>query len=61
MSSTVCIDASLVVRLLVPTEETEEVERHWLRWIEEGRTVVAPGLIAYESRTRSIDTSARGI
>ena len=48
MSSTVCVDASLVVRLLDPTEETEEVERHWLRWIDEGRAVVAPGLIAYE-------------
>ncbi|GAB6064599.1 type II toxin-antitoxin system VapC family toxin [Deferrisoma palaeochoriense] len=48
MSLPLCVDASFVVRLVVPGEESETVASLWRRWAEEARTVIAPGLIFYE-------------
>src|SRR5437764_8461575 len=46
-SSAICVDASLVVRLLLGPQSAEILDL-WERWDEEGRDLNAPGLIHYE-------------
>src|SRR5215831_8751060 len=47
-SSPICIDASLVVRLLVNLPETTDVRPLWLRWKAARTPLVAPALIYFE-------------
>ena len=51
-TSTVCVDASLVVRLLLDPQD-EAVTSLWRSWFERGQGVqlVAPALITYEVTT----------
>ncbi|MFH1176342.1 MAG: type II toxin-antitoxin system VapC family toxin [Acidobacteriota bacterium] len=44
----VCVDASLVVRLLVADSLSERVAAIFAGWAEEARELVAPGLLRYE-------------
>ena len=46
-SSAVCVDASLIVRLLVDPKE-QRPRSLWEQWSQEGRDFVAPALIHYE-------------
>jgi predicted nucleic acid-binding protein len=46
-SSAVCVDASLVVRLLLG--QSQEIRSLWDRWDEESLVPVAPALIHYEA------------
>jgi predicted nucleic acid-binding protein len=46
-SSAVCVDASLVVRLLVGPQ-SQEIRSLWEAWAQERRDLVAPALIHYE-------------
>jgi predicted nucleic acid-binding protein len=46
-SSAACVDASLVVRLLVGPEQ-QKLRLLWERWTQENRDLVAPALIHYE-------------
>lgn len=48
MISPLCVDASVVVRLLVDTPESERVQGLWEAWQSSGRTLVAPTLLHYE-------------
>jgi predicted nucleic acid-binding protein len=48
MSSPLCVDASLVVRLLVHTPESERVHDLWEDWQAAQRELVAPALLHYE-------------
>lgn len=44
----VVIDASVVLKLLLPEERTEAVRSLWARWVEQDVEVAAPFLLAYE-------------
>lgn len=46
-SSWICVDANLVIRLLVDPED-EVVRRLWERWDSEHQRVAAPTLLFYE-------------
>lgn len=44
----VVVDASVVLKLLLPEERTEAVRSLWARWVEQEVEVAAPFLLAYE-------------
>jgi predicted nucleic acid-binding protein len=44
----VVVDASVVLKLLLPEEHSETVHRVWSRWVERDTELVAPFLLAYE-------------
>jgi len=44
----VVVDASVVLKLLLPDERTASVRRLWGRWVEQDTKIVAPFLLAYE-------------
>ena len=46
-SSAICVDASLVVRLLIGPQ-SQNIRTLWDQWDQDHRDVVAPGLIHYE-------------
>ncbi|HEX9596532.1 MAG TPA: type II toxin-antitoxin system VapC family toxin, partial [Anaerolineales bacterium] len=48
MNSPVCIDASLVLRTLVPDAFTEQALALLARWQEKQTTLIAPALLAFE-------------
>jgi predicted nucleic acid-binding protein len=48
MSSLVCVDASLALKLVLGEDDSPRALALWRRWIDEGVTVVAPPLLAYE-------------
>jgi predicted nucleic acid-binding protein len=45
-NSPICVDASLVVALLVQSDSP--VQRYWQGWISDGRTLICPALLPYE-------------
>lgn len=48
MSSPVCVDASLVLRLLVADPLSEAASELFHGWADEGRELVAPALLHFE-------------
>ena len=46
--SGVVIDASILLKLLLPEERSESVRRLWGQWVERDTEIVAPFLLAYE-------------
>jgi predicted nucleic acid-binding protein len=46
--SRVCVDASLVVALLVPERITEASTNLWFVWMQDDAEIVAPTLLRYE-------------
>jgi predicted nucleic acid-binding protein len=48
MNSLVCVDASLVLKLVLGEDDSPQVLTLWRRWIDESITVIAPPLLAYE-------------
>jgi predicted nucleic acid-binding protein len=49
MNSTVCVDASLVLKLVLGEDDSPQAIALWRRWIDEDVTVAAPPLLAYEA------------
>ncbi len=47
-SSSVCVDASLLVKLAVPEEDSDKAENVWRTWQNDQVKVYAPGLVLYE-------------
>jgi predicted nucleic acid-binding protein len=47
-NSLVCVDASFIVRLLVPDRFSEQAERQWTNWLENDARIIAPTLILFE-------------
>jgi predicted nucleic acid-binding protein len=45
---TICIDASLVVALLMPESLSPAALSRWQAWVEQDEEVVAPALLRYE-------------
>ena len=46
-NSPICVDASLVVALLVQSDSL--VQRYWQGWISDARTLICPALMVYET------------
>jgi predicted nucleic acid-binding protein len=47
-NSWICVDASLVVKLVVEEEYSPQVRTLWRNWIEAGYGLAAPPLLRYE-------------
>lgn len=48
MNSVVCVDASLILRILVPEPLTEQALALWATWQQGQRAPIAPSLLAFE-------------
>ena len=48
MTSPICVDASVVIRLVTGSADAEVVRERFARWIATGRPLVAPALFAFE-------------
>jgi predicted nucleic acid-binding protein len=48
MISPVCVDASFVVKILVPEQHSDRADALWAGWLETGIQIVAPSLLAFE-------------
>lgn len=48
MNSVVCVDASFIVRTLVPDAFSQEAETRLSRWQQAATTLIAPALLAFE-------------
>jgi len=48
MDRTVCVDASLIVALLMPERHTEQALALWQAWINDDLRIFAPALLGYE-------------
>jgi predicted nucleic acid-binding protein len=48
MNSVVCVDASLIIRTLVPDAFSQEAEALLARWQQAATTLIAPALLAFE-------------
>lgn len=44
----VVIDASVLLKLLLPEDQSDTVRRLWGKWVEEDTQIAAPFLLAYE-------------
>ncbi len=42
------IDASILLKLLLPEKRSDDIRRLWGRWVEQDAEIVAPFLLAYE-------------
>ena len=48
LNSSICVDASFLVRLLIYPDPDAPQVKLWERWHEEGRNIIAPTLVFYE-------------
>lgn len=48
MNSTACVDASIVIKLVVEEPGSDLADALWARWIEQDVQIVAPTLLRYE-------------
>jgi predicted nucleic acid-binding protein len=46
-SSTICVDANVIIRLIVVPTDTA-VQKHWEEWMIAETSIVAPSLLHYE-------------
>jgi predicted nucleic acid-binding protein len=60
-TSQVAIDASFLLKLFLPEDSSDEVERQWRNWIENSVEVVAPTLIVFEASSVLRNKVFRGI
>lgn len=49
MSSAICVDASFMVKLVLPEAGSEQAEALWDRWLAGGILVFAPALMPFEA------------
>lgn len=48
MTSWVCVDSSIVLKLVLNEPDSEKAEALWLTWLESNQTPVAPPLFPFE-------------
>jgi predicted nucleic acid-binding protein len=48
-NSQILIDASFLLKLLLPEEKSEQAERLWREWIEDSLEIIAPTLVVFET------------
>jgi predicted nucleic acid-binding protein len=61
MNETVCVDASLVVALLMPERFTVPATALWETWVNQDIRIVAPSLLGYEVTSALYRKVFRGI
>lgn len=47
-NSYVCVDASLLIKLVIPEPYTEQADNLWQAWIQKDIQAIAPPLLRYE-------------
>ena len=60
-TSKVAIDASFLLKLLLPEDSSDQVEHQWRNWIENSIEVIAPTLIVFETSSVLRNKVFRGI
>jgi predicted nucleic acid-binding protein len=60
-NSTICIDASVLLKLVVDEEASDLANDLWARWVAEGTEIVAPPLIYYETTSSLRNKVYRGL
>ena len=60
-TSRVAIDASFLLKLLLPEDSSDQVEHQWRNWIENSVEVIAPTLIMFEASSVLRNKVFRGI
>jgi len=48
MNSLVCVDASILIKLVVEEEQSDHASALWDSWVDDGVKIVAPTLFSYE-------------
>ena len=48
MNSTACVDASIVIKIVVQEPGSDLADALWAQWIEQDVQIVAPALLRYE-------------
>lgn len=59
--SRVVVDASLLLKILLPEDKSEQAERLWKGWIKDSIEIVAPTLIIFEVSSVLKNKVYRGI
>lgn len=49
MNSAVCVDASVIIKLLIAEADSPQARALWNQWITEEQTAIAPYHLAYET------------
>lgn len=60
MTSLVCVDASMVIKLVVAEPGSDQADRLWESWIQAETTVLAPSLLNYEMTAILRKKTSRG-
>ena len=61
MSLQVCVDASFMVKLVLPEPDSERAEEAWEGWLSAGATVCAPALMPFEATSAIRKHVQRGL
>jgi predicted nucleic acid-binding protein len=48
MNSTICVDASILIKLIVDEPGSDQVDALWQSWIDDDVRIMAPSLLRYE-------------
>ena len=51
MNSKICIDASFILKLVLPEDDSEKVHTIWTTWVTERISIHAPYLLIYETHS----------
>ena len=51
MNSKICIDASFILKLVLPEDDSEKVHTIWAEWVTKRKNVYAPYLLIYETQS----------
>ncbi len=49
MASSICVDASLALKLVLAESESDAAQAEWQSWLQAGVEIVAPDLFIYET------------
>lgn len=60
-TSPVAIDANFLLKLFLPEDSSDQVERQWRKWVENSVEVIAPTLIVFEAASVLRNKVSRGI
>jgi len=51
MNSKICIDASFILKLVLPEDYSDKVHLIWNEWVAQGKSIYAPYLLIYETNS----------
>ena len=61
MSSRVCVDINVALKLTLPEEESVTAQHLWSSWVESGTEIVAPPLFMFEGTSALCTLVQRGL